>query len=66
MKVAAETLGTRRRVAQLEDEAEIAERLASYDDGGPEISCKYRFIASEQANFPLRTLCKVTKPGSTA
>ena len=49
----------RRRVAQLEAEAEIAKRVASYDDDGPGPTRKYRFVVSEQANFPVRTLCRV-------
>ena len=56
----------RRRVAQLEAEAEIARRLASYDDGGPGPARKYRFIASEQANFPVRTLCRVCRVSRSA
>ena len=66
MSTTAETLGLRRRVAQLEAEAEIAGRLASYDDGGPEPARKYRFIASEQANFPVRTLCRVCRASRSA
>ena len=49
----------RRRVVQLEAEAEIAKRVASYDDDGPGPTRKYRFVVSEQANFPVRTLWRV-------
>ena len=66
MTATAGTLWLRRRVAQLEAEAEIAERLASYDDGGPGPTRKYRFIASEQANFAVRTLCRVCKASRSA
>ncbi len=55
----AEVAQLRCKLAQLEAEAEITRRLASYDDGGPEPARKYRFIASEQANFAVRTLCRV-------
>ena len=56
----------RRRVAELEAEAEIAARLASYDDGGPGAERKYRFIGAEAANFAVTTLCRVTKVSRSA
>ena len=56
----------RRRVADLEAEAEIAARLASYDDGGPGVERKYRFIAAEAANFAVTTLCRVTRVSRSA
>jgi transposase InsO family protein len=61
-----ETAWLRRRVAELEDEAEIAARLASYDDGGPGAERKYRFIAAEAANFAVTTLCRVTRVSRSA
>jgi putative transposase len=64
--VSQETVRLRRRVAQLEAEAEIARRLASYDDGGPAKDRKYRFIAAEAANFTLVTLCKACKASRSA
>jgi transposase InsO family protein len=56
----------RRRVAELEAEAEIAARLASYDDGGPGAERKYRFISAEAASFTVTALCRVTKVSRSA
>ncbi len=56
----------RRRVAELEAEAEIAARLASYDDGGPGPQRKYRFISAEAASFTVTALCRVTKVSRSA
>ena len=62
-----ETAGwLRRRIAQLEAEAEIACRLASYDDSAPARHRKYRFIASQAANFAVRTLCRVCQVSCSA
>ena len=61
-----QTARLRRRVAQLEAEAKIAERLASYDDGGPAKDRRYRFIASQAADFALRTLCRSCKVSGSA
>jgi putative transposase len=49
----------RRRVRVLEDEAEIARRLAAFDDGEAARARTYRFIAAESANFAITTLCRV-------
>lgn len=48
-----------RRVAVLEQEAEIARRLASFDDQGPDLSRRYRFISREAGDFPVAVLCRV-------
>ena len=56
----------RRRVAELEAEAEIAARLASYDDGGPGVERKYRFIRAEAASFTVTALCRVTNVSRSA
>lgn len=45
-------------MARLEAEAEIARRLASYDDAGPAKEGRYRFISSQRSHFALSTLCR--------
>jgi transposase InsO family protein len=54
-----EVRALRRRVGQLEAEAEIARRLAASDERGPERERIYRFIDSETAHFAVSTLCRV-------
>jgi transposase InsO family protein len=49
----------RRRVADLEDEREIARRLAAFDAGAAGRERIYRFIRSESANFSVAKLCLV-------
>lgn len=49
----------RRQVATLSAEAEIARRLAAFEEGGTGRRRTYRFIAAETANFTLATLCRV-------
>jgi transposase InsO family protein len=57
---AAEEMGAlRRRVAQLEAEAEIARRLAAFDERGPERERLYRCIEAEAASFAVVVLCQV-------
>jgi putative transposase len=56
----AETVQLRREVGRLKSEADIARRLARFDDGGPGGKERiYRFIANEQENFPVAALCRV-------
>ncbi|MDA8317318.1 MAG: IS3 family transposase [Actinomycetota bacterium] len=47
-----------RRVQVLEQEAEIARRLASFDDQGPDRTKRYRFIWREAKDFPVAVLCR--------
>ncbi|MDA8316770.1 MAG: IS3 family transposase [Actinomycetota bacterium] len=57
-----EVVTLRRRVGHLEDEAEIARRLAAFSDQGPGGRQRlYRFIAAEQENFPIAALCRVCR-----
>jgi transposase InsO family protein len=56
----------RRRVRQLEDEAEIARRLADFEDQGPERSRIWRFIERESVHFPLTALCRVARVSRSA
>jgi hypothetical protein len=49
----------RRRVGQLEAEAEIARRLAAFEAQGPERERLYRFIEAEAARFAVVVLCRV-------
>jgi transposase InsO family protein len=53
-----------RRVVVLEDEVEIARRLACSDDVGPDRV--YRFIESESSNFAVTTLCRVVRASRSA
>ena len=55
-----------RRVAKLEAEAEIARRLAAFETLAPDRVRIYRFIESEAASFPIRSLCRVTKVSPSA
>jgi putative transposase len=59
VKAAEEVPVLRRRVAQLEAEAEIARRLAAFEERGPERERIYRFMAAETAQFSVATLCRV-------
>jgi transposase InsO family protein len=49
----------RRRVADLEDEREIARRLAAFDGGPAGRERVYRFVRSESGSFSVARLCKV-------
>jgi putative transposase len=62
----AEVVTLRRQVRRLEHEAEIARRLAAFDDGGPGKERIYRFIAAESQNFAVRALCRVCRVSSSA
>jgi hypothetical protein len=55
-----------RRVGVLEAEAEIARRLAGFDQRGAERERLYRFIETEAANFTLTMLCRVCKVSRAA
>ena len=49
----------RRRVADLEEEREIARRLAAFDDGPAGRGRIYRFVRWESGNFSVARLCQV-------
>jgi len=49
----------RRRVADLEEEREIARRLAAFDEGPAGRERTYLFVRSESGNFSVARLCKV-------
>ena len=55
-----------RRVGTLEDEVEIARRLANFEEWGSRRTRVYRFVESEAANFAVRTLCRVTGVSTSA
>jgi transposase InsO family protein len=55
-----------RRVGTLEDEVEIARRLANFEEWGSQRSRVYRFVESEAANFAVRTLCRVAGVSTSA
>lgn len=55
-----------RRVAVLEAEAEIARRLAGFDQRGPERERLYRFIEIETTNFAVSVLCRVCRVSRSA
>ena len=61
-----EVVALRRRVRRLEAEAEIARRLAAFDDAGPGRDRIYRFIATESANFAVTVLCRVCRVSRSA
>jgi putative transposase len=62
-----EVVVLRREVARLREEAEIARRLAAFDDGGPGGRERiYRFIAREQADFPVAALCRCCRVSRSA
>jgi transposase InsO family protein len=56
----------RGRVGQLEAEAEIARRLAAFDERGPQRARVYRFIESESAQFAVAVLCRVCRVSRSA
>jgi transposase InsO family protein len=56
----------RRRVRALEAEAEIARRLAAFEDRGPQRERVYRFIALEAASFAVAVLCRVCRVSRSA
>jgi transposase InsO family protein len=62
----AEVRALRRRVGQLEAEAEIARRLAAFDERGSERERVYRFIESESAHFAVSVLCRVGRVSRSA
>ena len=49
----------RPRVADLEEEREIARRLAAFDEGPAGRERIYRFVRSESGSFSVARLCKV-------
>jgi hypothetical protein len=49
----------RRRVADLEEEREIARRLAAFDEGPAGRERVYRFVRSESGSFSVARLCQV-------
>ncbi len=54
-------------VKDLAEEAEIARRLAAFDEGGLEGRERiYWFIEAESANFALVTLCRVCRVSRSA
>ena len=55
-----------RRVAVLEAEAEIARRLAGFEQRCAERERLYRFIEIEAANFAVRVLCRVCRVSRSA
>jgi putative transposase len=55
-----------RRVAVLEAEAEIARRLAGFEETCAERERLYRFIEAETGNFTLRMLCRVCRLSRSA
>ncbi len=55
-----------RRVAVLEAEAEIARRLAGFDQCGPERERLYRFVEIETTNFAVSILCRVCRVSRSA
>lgn len=61
-----EVVALRRRVAQLEADAEIARRLAAFDDQGPTRTRIYRFITVESVRFPVAALCRVCRVSRSA
>lgn len=63
---AIEVVRLRRRVHQLEADAEIARRLAAFDDAGPGRTRIYRFIVIEAASFSVAALCRVCRVSRSA
>jgi transposase InsO family protein len=61
-----EIVALRVRVARLEAEAIILERLAGLPKGGPERERVYRFIAEAAGQFPVAMLCRVAKVSTSA
>jgi putative transposase len=59
-------LSLRREVRRLQSEAEIARRLAAFDDAGPTKERIYRFIAAESENFAVSVLCRVCRVSRSA
>ena len=55
-----------RRVRQLEDEKAISQRLAGFTDQAPAAERRYRFIASQEGQFAVRTLCRVCQVSASA
>ena len=66
MSAVEEVRALRRRVGQLEAEAEIARRLAAFDERGSERERVYRFIESESAHFAVSVLCRVCRVSRSA
>lgn len=61
-----EVVVLRRQVSRLEAEAEIARRLAAFCEGPDTKERVYRFIAHEQDEFPVATLCRVCRVSRSA
>jgi len=61
-----ELVTLRQRIRHLEDEAEIARRLAAFEQDGPRRERIYRFIQIEAANFPVVLLCQVCRVSRSA
>jgi putative transposase len=61
-----EVTALRRRVRRLEAEAEIARRLAAFEDHGPGRDRIYRFIREETPNYPVTVLCRVCRVSRSA
>ena len=62
-----EVVVLRRRVDRLEKEAEIARRLAAFEDQGrPDRSRIWRFIEKESEHFAITTLCRVCRVSRSA
>jgi putative transposase len=61
-----EVVVLRRRVGQLEKEAEIARRLVAFEDQGPDRSRIWRFIEKESAHFAITTLCRACRVSRSA
>ena len=61
-----EVVALRHRVQALEDEAEIARRLAAFEDGGPARTRVYRFVERETGSFSVAVLCRVCKVSRSA
>jgi putative transposase len=66
MRLAEQVKLLSRRVGVLEAEAEIARRLAGFDQRGAERQRLYRFIEAEAANFTLTMLCRVCRVSRSA
>jgi putative transposase len=61
-----EVVVLRGRVDRLEKEAEIARRLAAFEDQGPDRSRIWRFIEIESEHFAITTLCLVCRVSRSA
>lgn len=57
----AEVERLRQQVRRLEEESEIARRLAAFEDKGPGRTRVYRFIQAESEHFATTVLCRVCR-----